>query len=165
MLILPLLPWFSVLSNFNTSHVNVNRESRWLWTGRIYISIHLMLMLIYNNHNTIHHNIHISIHLMLMLINNKRRPTIVKCDFNTSHVNVNRFFLAITSLNRKISIHLMLMLIDFSSCVWFYRTAISIHLMLMLICYRYWVNWNSIIISIHLMLMLILCLLVFRSIL
>ena len=55
-------------SNFNTSHVNVNREETLQARINTEISIHLMLMLIESAGNTGIRGSVISIHLMLMLI-------------------------------------------------------------------------------------------------
>ena len=90
-----------MLIKFNIRHKSIT----------ILISIHLMLMLITWRTERLFIFYYISIHLMLMLIPVPLRSHSSLTYFNTSHVNVNRFFLAITSLNRKISIHLMLMLI------------------------------------------------------
>ena len=53
---------------FNTSHVNVNLGSQFVIFHVCFISIHLMLMLIYPFHSSGIKLPSISIHLMLMLI-------------------------------------------------------------------------------------------------
>ena len=78
------------MPNFNTSHINVNRQSERQEVTVSLISIHLMLMLIKNLIGVMRNEINISIHLMLMLI------------------SAQLYFL---HLYLKISIHLMLMLI------------------------------------------------------
>ena len=121
--------------------------------------------------------IHISIHLTLMLITKRQSFIIAHTDFNTSHVNVNRwkaliFHLSKTNFNTShvnvnhtvitkerriyiISIHLMLMLIYTGYSMWTVSSWISIHLMLMLIFKsKTWLSCQEWI-SIHLMLMLI----------
>ena len=97
--------------HFNTSHVNVNLFSFRKHRAHLWISIHLMLMLIRKkiskwkikyNFNTSHVN-----------VNPQKLWTIraVFRDFNTSHVNVNRRAKGNPGAYSVISIHLMLMLI------------------------------------------------------
>ena len=124
-------------------------------TNIIFISIHLMLMLISIREIKYRSTKYISIHLMLMLIFliwvisseigyfNTSHVNVnpfgcqlyhhLSYDFNTSHVNVNLRVRKVRSKRKGISIHLMLMLIwndniHYASC-----NRISIHLMLMLI--------------------------------
>ena len=77
------------VSNFNTSHVNVNPYRAELLPDFAVISIHLMLMLIVRILFLYFYQVH----------------------FNTSHVNVNQRSMGYKRIPKGISIHLMLMLI------------------------------------------------------
>ena len=114
MLMLIENPWDFTLRGtyFNTSHVNVNLSFIRYSINRVYISIHLMLMLIPGCIVQISCNKAISIHLMLMLI-------------QTIQGGMSGYSL--------ISIHLMLMLIFVLNGCLHTADTISIHLMLMLI--------------------------------
>ena len=79
------------LSNFNTSHVNVNHTNINKCKSIYIISIHLMLMLIVSFIRYSINSVYISIHLMLMLILIQTHMFITCFDFNTSHVNVNLY--------------------------------------------------------------------------
>ena len=104
-----------VLDNFNTSHVNVNRNlKKLLYNFNLYFNTSHVNVNLSNNLFCIKFHI-ISIHLMLMLI----------C-----------FGVCATNRHSLISIHLMLMLILLLLFRHPHRFHISIHLMLMLI--RHW---------------------------
>ena len=93
-------------TDFNTSHVNVNLLRSFVKPVCPIISIHLMLMLIAVTLKITARTWYISIHLMLMLISFYCHSAAIRCDFNTSHVNVNRpysFFVFLSSSFQYIS--------------------------------------------------------------
>ena len=97
----------------------------------------------------------ISIHLMFLLIKMITAASRCYCNFNTSHVSINRFRRRKQVDAIHISIHLMFLLIRVSGAITQYALLISIHLMFLLIDHDPVPSWDNRKISIHLMFLLI----------
>ena len=101
----------TIFSNFNTSHVSINRLRGLLQSFDIIISIHLMFLLI-GMPPYIHTDPRgISIHLMFLLIAILSRWSRQSGHFNTSHVSINLYGRERSAVGMRISIHLMFLLI------------------------------------------------------
>ena len=77
-------------ADFNTSHVSINRKFNKRIHKIMYISIHLMFLLIIFLLLYQHQWSMISIHLMFLLIGIGEPPELEIYHFNTSHVSINR---------------------------------------------------------------------------
>ena len=77
-------------TNFNTSHVSINQESRGIIFEHVSISIHLMFLLITVTKYWQNCWCGISIHLMFLLIPDTSQRRFSPFYFNTSHVSINR---------------------------------------------------------------------------
>ena len=107
-------------NSFNTSYVNVYHKPSFGCVPSAIVSIHPMLMFIYNNLFIFHRFSPVSIHPMLMFILPGAQTVSALHCFNTSYVNVYQRTRASKTGSTVVSIHPMLMFILFF-------TRISLH--------------------------------------
>ena len=120
--------------HFNTSHVSINLKPYPWHHSTVFISIHLMFLLIqrwelYRHSKGGYFNTsHVSINHTGSIA-----TTCVVRDFNTSHVSINLIHILPFWNAYRISIHLMFLLIRISARNMAAAADISIHLMFLLI--------------------------------
>ena len=142
--------------HFNTSHVSINLKPYPWHHSTVFISIHLMFLLIqrwelYRHSKGGYFNTsHVSINHTGSIA-----TTCVVRDFNTSHVSINLIHILPFWNAYRISIHLMFLLIAAAAPSDNTTTVISIHLMFLLIQRSNVLCAIQKFISIHLMFLLI----------
>ena len=121
------------IASFNTSHVTLYhcRLNKYEKYGGV--SIHLMLLFIYNRRKRRCPEIRVSIHLMLLFILRKCIRAGWNLCFNTSHVTLYPIFSHISGICCTVSIHLMLLFIRSFQTICELAYGVSIHLMLLFI--------------------------------
>ena len=128
--------------HFNTSHVSINLKPYPWHHSTVFISIHLMFLLIqrwelYRHSKGGYFNTsHVSINHTGSIA-----TTCVVRDFNTSHVSINLIHILPFWNAYRISIHLMFLLIAAAAPSDNTATVISIHLMFLLIRYPIRSRW------------------------
>ena len=128
--------------HFNTSHVSINLKPYPWHHSTVFISIHLMFLLIqrwelYRHSKGGYFNTsHVSINHTGSIA-----TTCVVRDFNTSHVSINLIHILPFWNAYRISIHLMFLLIAAAAPSDNTTTVISIHLMFLLIRYPIRSRW------------------------
>ena len=128
--------------DFNTSHVSINLKPYPWHHSTVFISIHLMFLLIqrwelYRHSKGGYFNTsHVSINHTGSIA-----TTCVVRDFNTSHVSINLIHILPFWNAYRISIHLMFLLIAAAAPSDNTATVISIHLMFLLIRYPIRSRW------------------------
>ncbi len=134
LLILKLHRIFTILKNFNTSHVSINRmkikEYREAagYFNTSHVSINLSLSDVTAAFIFYFNTSHVSINPPILFSTITLTPY-----FNTSHVSINPFGFLPCAEKVLISIHLMFLLIYSASITRITEAFISIHLMFLLI--------------------------------